>query len=70
MKHFFKLIIILFFLTSQVSAKDIFVATTVDDTSGTGKIDQPYKTIQKAASLAVAGDVGPVFPLPIILEER
>ena len=39
------------------NAKDIFVATTGDDTSGTGTIELPFKTIQKAAKVAIAGDV-------------
>ena len=41
----------------QVQAKDVFVATTGNDISGTGTIELPYKTIQKAAKLALPGDV-------------
>jgi len=53
-------ICLIFFLTiiiSQLQAKDIFVAPTGDDITGTGAIESPYKTIQKAAKVAVAGDV-------------
>jgi hypothetical protein len=56
MKLISKLAIILLFLSIQSSAKDIFVATNGDDTSGTGTIELPYKTISKAAKVAVAGD--------------
>ncbi|WP_299248227.1 carbohydrate-binding protein [uncultured Aquimarina sp.] len=47
---------ILFLIGGHIFAKDIFVAKNGnDDNSGT--IDQPYLTINKAASVAVAGDV-------------
>jgi hypothetical protein len=56
-----KTIYLIFFIVIlglvKAQAKDIFVATTGSDATGTGKIDAPYLTIQKAASVAVAGDV-------------
>ncbi len=57
MKLFAVLFIILLFRTIQSDAKVLFVATTGDDISGTGTIEQPYKTISKAAKVAVPGDV-------------
>jgi hypothetical protein len=41
----------------QVQAKDIFVAINGDDVSGIGTIELPFKTIQKAAKVALPGDV-------------
>lgn len=57
MKLFLKTIFILFLWTMQVQAKDIFVAINGDDVSGTGTIELPFKTIQKAAKVALPGDV-------------
>ena len=57
MKLFLKTIFILFLWTMQVQAKDIFVALNGDDVSGTGTIELPFKTIQKAAKVALPGDV-------------
>ena len=57
MKTLLNLLIFFFLALNNLVAKDIFVATIGDDISGTGTIDQPYKTIQKAAKVAVAGDV-------------
>lgn len=39
-----------------VQAKNYFVAPTGNDTTGTGTIDNPYRTIMKAHQLVVAGD--------------
>jgi len=41
----------------SAQAKDIFVATTGDIATGTGTIDSPYQTIQKASNVAVSGDI-------------
>jgi len=37
-------------------AADIYVATSGNDTTGTGAVGAPFRTIQKAANVAVAGD--------------
>jgi len=37
-------------------AKDVFVATNGNDTTGDGTITKPYATLTKATSVAVAGD--------------
>lgn len=42
-------------LTSSMNARQIFVSTTGSDTAA-GTFDQPYLTIPKAVSVAVAGD--------------
>ncbi len=57
MKLLCKLSFILILCTIQVQAKDLFVASSGDDVSGSGTIEQPYKTISKAAKVAVPGDV-------------
>ncbi|WP_299440574.1 T9SS type A sorting domain-containing protein [uncultured Aquimarina sp.] len=59
--NFFKqflriLIIISFCIGGNVFGKDIYVSKTGND-NNSGSIDQPYLTINKAASVAVAGDV-------------
>ncbi len=51
--HFLFLFVLLF----PLSAKDIFVAPSGNNTTGTGTIGSPYLSIQKAAMVAVAGDV-------------
>jgi len=52
------LIIFSFILLSahQLQAKNYFVAPTGNDTTGTGTIDLPYRTIMKAHQSVVAGD--------------
>ncbi len=42
--------------SGPVAASTYYVATTGNDTTGTGAIDNPYKTIPKAVSVSVAGD--------------
>lgn len=49
------MLVFAFTINYVVSAKDIYVAKNGDDTN-TGAIDNPYLTITKAASEAVAGD--------------
>jgi len=57
MKLYKKSILIPFlFFVLNVLATDIYVAKTGDD-SNDGTIDNPYLTITKAASVAVAGDI-------------
>lgn len=46
----------LFLLGGGLSAADIYVATTGNDTTGTGAIGAPYATLAKAHSAANAGD--------------
>src|SRR3989304_6650348 len=46
---------------SQALASNYYVATSGSD-SNNGAIGTPFKTIQKAASLAVAGDVVNISP--------
>ncbi len=53
----FKLLIIIAFVTIlQIQAKNYFIAPTGNDTTGTGTIDLPYRTIMKAHQSVVAGD--------------
>lgn len=65
---FINLILVLAFLTTSVSGtRNIYVATTGNDSTNDGAIDKPYLTINKAAQVAVAGDVviiksGTYFP--------
>ncbi|UZO82295.1 T9SS type A sorting domain-containing protein [Aquimarina sp. ERC-38] len=48
----------LLLLTTTVSiAKDVYVATDGNDTTGNGSINKPYKTFGKAVSTMSAGDV-------------
>ncbi|RUT67970.1 T9SS C-terminal target domain-containing protein [Flavobacterium cupreum] len=55
---FINLILLLAVLTTSVSgARNIYVATTGNDSPNDGTIDKPYLTINKAAHVAVAGDV-------------
>ncbi|GAA0719501.1 carbohydrate-binding protein [Aquimarina litoralis] len=49
-------IAMLFLSHSTAFSRDIYVAMDGDDASN-GSIDNPYKTITKAASVAVAGDI-------------
>ncbi|MBC8009491.1 MAG: putative Ig domain-containing protein [Burkholderiales bacterium] len=44
------------FLAGTLHAADLHVATTGNDTTGNGAFATPYRTIQRAANLAVAGD--------------
>jgi hypothetical protein len=51
--------VILFCLSVFVAtgnARTLYVATTGNDTTGTGSIDLPYKTIPKAVTIMVIGD--------------
>jgi len=57
MKLHYRLIIFSLLSIFSVHAKNIFVSTTGDNTSGTGTISLPYKTIQKASNEAIPGDV-------------
>jgi len=57
--NFAKLILLtgcLGLLVSSVHAADYYVATSGNDTTGNGTIGSPFRTIQKAANTAVAGD--------------
>lgn len=56
-------ILIIFFLTSLGYSKPIYVATTGSDSApNDGTIGKPYLTINKAAEVAVAGDIVIVKP--------
>lgn len=65
---FINLILLLAVLTTSVSgARNIYVATTGNDSPNDGTVGKPYLTINKAAQVAVAGDVviiksGTYFP--------
>src|SRR5680860_205014 len=53
-----KIIIILFLFISVVSnAKVYYVATNGSDSNSGTTLSEPFKTISKAAGIAVAGDV-------------
>lgn len=55
---FINLILLLAILTTSVSgARNIYVATTGNDSPNDGTIEKPYLTINKVAQVAVAGDV-------------
>jgi hypothetical protein len=43
-------------LATPINAADLYVATTGSDTTGTGTVASPYRTMQKALNLASAGD--------------
>ena len=53
----FVLFVLLVFNVGNLIAKDIFVGGSGASDSNTGTAAQPYATIQKAASVAVSGDV-------------
>jgi len=57
MKQLITIFIFVFGLIIVVQAKDIFVATTGNDATGAGTLADPYQTIQKAANVAISGDV-------------
>ena len=50
------LLITLLTLSFSLSAKTLYVATTGNDTTGTGSITEPYASIMKAHQSVVAGD--------------
>ena len=43
-------------LAGQADAANYYVSTTGSDTTGNGSLSNPYKTIQKGANVAQAGD--------------
>ncbi len=47
---------VLFLFSGALHAADLYVATSGNDTTGNGSFATPYRTIQKAANTAVAGD--------------
>ena len=53
-----KIILICFisFIVISISGKNYFISPTGNDTTGTGLIDAPYRTIMKAHQFVVAGD--------------
>jgi len=55
-RQFLLLVVFCFLFLSENQAKTYFVATTGNDTTGTGSITAPYATIMKAHSFVVAGD--------------
>ena len=55
MQQFIK-IIVLFAITTQVHAKDVYVSTSGSDTNS-GTYESPYRTLAKAVSVMSAGDV-------------
>lgn len=57
MKKIIYIISFFYFLSAvQLQAKNYFVAPTGNDTTGTGAIDLPYRTIMKAQQFVLAGD--------------
>jgi hypothetical protein len=52
----YSLLILCLLTISQVQAKNYFVATNGNDTTGTGSITAPYASIMKAHQYVVAGD--------------
>lgn len=49
--------VLVFSVPATALGRDLHVATSGDDTTGDGTASAPYRTIQHAADLAVAGDV-------------
>ncbi len=47
---------LLYLACCNLYAADLYVAPSGDDNTGTGTLGAPFRTIQKAANLAVAGD--------------
>ncbi len=56
-KTTFTLLVSLCCAASVVQARDIYVAPSGNDAGGAGTVGSPYATVQKAVSVAVAGDV-------------
>lgn len=50
------LLLVLFVLSMSAQAVNYFISPTGNDTTGTGTIENPYRTIMKAQSFVVAGD--------------
>ena len=55
-RHLNLLLSFCFLFLFQGQAKNLYVATTGNDTTGTGSITAPFATIMKAHSSVVAGD--------------